>query len=127
MPATPGPDRPISLEQLAHSAAGTARTASPAGPADWISRQSGVVPAPGLGRGPGVTERWATADHALAAAWMGDDLQVGPWAWPVGPDRQARKIPIGIPAVTYADLITLPGDPSAVAGFLDRIPLTRAA
>jgi hypothetical protein len=127
MPATPGPDRPISLEQLAHSAAGTARTAPAAGPADWIYRKSAVVPDPELAGDPVITERWATADHALAAAWMGDDLQVGPWAWPVGPDRQARKIPIGIPAVTYADLITLPGDPSAVAGFLASIPVPRAA
>ena len=48
MPATPGPDRPISLEQLAHSAAGTARTAPAAGPADWIYRKSAVVPDPEL-------------------------------------------------------------------------------
>jgi hypothetical protein len=125
VPAQPGPDQPISLEQLAHSAAETARSAPGVGPADWIYRKMAVVPDPELAGDPVITERWATADHILAAAWIGDDLEVGPWAWPVGPDRRARKIPIDTMGVTYGDLIALPGDPSAVAGFLASTPVPR--
>jgi hypothetical protein len=83
------------------------------------------VPDPELAGDPVIVERWATADHTLGAAWTGGGLEVGPWAWPVGPDRQARKTPIGVPAVTYGDLIALPGDPSAVAGFLASTPVPR--
>lgn len=125
MPAQSGPDRPISLDQLAHSAAETARLAPGVGPADWIYWKTAAVPDPELAWVPVITERWTTADHTLAAARIGDDLEVGPWAWPVGPDRQPRKIPMHSPGVTYGELIALPGDLSAVAGFLAGTPASR--
>jgi hypothetical protein len=74
---------------------------------------------------PGDRGTLATADNATAAAYIGGQLEVGPWAWPVNPARQTMKAPIHQPAVSYDSLSALPSEPRALVSLLGETPVTR--
>jgi hypothetical protein len=73
-----------------------------------------------------IAERWATADNTTAAAYVGGEMEVGPWMWPVDPRGEIRKRPIMQPTVSYDSLSSLPGAPDELVAQLARTPVTRA-
>lgn len=82
-----------------------------AGPARWVYRRSAVVPVPEMAGEPEVTERWSTADGTAAAAYAGGRLET----------TSSREVP----AISYAALRELPGDPAALARLLAETPVPR--
>ena len=82
-----------------------------ADPAQWVYRKSAVVSVPEMARKPEVTERWATADGTAAVAYAGGRLEMT-----FSPE---------VPAISYAALRDLPGDPAALAQLLADTPVPR--
>ena len=96
-----------------------------ADPVQWVYRKSAVVSVPGMAARPVITERWSTADGTMAAAFVDGRLETGPWSWPVGPGGAIRKSSLQLPAIGYASLRGLPGDPAALARLLADTPVPR--
>ena len=101
------------------------------GPSQWAYRENAIVAAPEMAASPVTATRWATADGSVAAAYIGGQLEVGPWAWPVGPSAanlprewpaglgdEISKVPLDLPALSYGSLSSLPGDPAEIIGIL---------
>ena len=82
-----------------------------ADPARWVYRKSAVVSVPEMAGEPEVTERWTTADGTAAAAYAGGWLETTS-----SPE---------VPAISYAALRELPGDPAALAQLLADTPVPR--
>jgi hypothetical protein len=82
-----------------------------ADPARWVYRKSAVVPVPEMAREPEVTERWTTADGTAAAAYVDGRLET--------------TSSLEVPAISYAALRELPGDPAALAQLLADTPVPR--
>lgn len=100
---------PLTAEMLAGRAA--AAPDPVADPARWVYRKSAVVSVPEIAREPAVTERWATTDGTAAAAYAGGRLEMMS-----SPE---------VPAISYAALRDLPGDPAALAQLLADTPVPR--
>ena len=100
---------PLTADMLADRAA--AAPDPVADPAQWVYRKSAVVSVPETARKPEVTERWATADGAAAVAYAGGRLEMTS-----SPE---------VPAISYAALRDLPGDPAALAQLLADTPVPR--
>jgi hypothetical protein len=100
---------PLTGDMLADRAA--AAPDPVADPAQWVYRKSAVVSVPEMARKPEVTERWATADGTAAAAYAGGRLETTS-----SPE---------VPAISYAALRDLPGDPAALAQLLADTPVPR--
>jgi hypothetical protein len=117
----------ITVEELA----GRSAVAALAGPdvtaGQWVYRRNAVVAVPGQADIPVVVERWATADGRTGAAYIDGHLEVGPWAWPVGPGRESVRSRLSEPDISYAALSSLPGDPGELAGLLAKTPVPRDA
>jgi hypothetical protein len=71
-------------------------------------------------------EGWATADNTTAAAFIGGQLQVGPWAWPLTPAGGSTRGPRDQPTISYSSLGSLPARPRALVRLLARTPVRRA-
>ena len=82
-----------------------------ADPARWVYRKSAVVPVPEMAGEPEVTERWSTADGTAAAVYAGGRLET--------------TSSLEVPAISYAALRELPGDPAALAQLLADTPVPR--
>ncbi|HLJ98545.1 MAG TPA: hypothetical protein VKU39_01420 [Streptosporangiaceae bacterium] len=112
------------------------------GPGQWVYRKSAVVPVPDMAGRPAITERWATADGTVGAAYVDGQLEIGPWSWPVPPGRDAAdpllrrfahpaggtagwRSPLELPAIGYGELSGLPADPVALARLLADTPVPR--
>jgi hypothetical protein len=111
---------------LASRAAAAALSGPAVSPGQWVYRNYAVVATPDNAASPVTTERWATADNTTAAAYIGGQLEVGPWTWPVNPAGKTLKSPIAQPAISYDSLTSLPGKPRALAALLGKTPVTRA-
>jgi hypothetical protein len=114
----------LTVDELASRAAAAALPVP--GPGQWVYRNYAVVAAPGNALSPVIAERWATADHCVAAAYVGGQLEVGPWSWPADPQGEIRRMPIRHPAVPYASLSALPEAPGDLLAQLARTPVDRA-
>ena len=100
---------PLTADMLADRAA--AAPDPVADPAQWVYRKSAVVSVPEMAREPEVTERWTTADGTAAAAYAGGRLET--------------TSSLEVPAISYAALRELPGDPAALAQLLADTPVPR--
>jgi hypothetical protein len=121
-----GGGQSLTAEVLASRAAAAALSGPVVSPGQWVYRNYAVVAAPGNASSPVIAERWATADYTAAAAYVGGQLEVGPWMWPVDPHGQIRKRPLMQPAVSYGSLSSLPGTPGELVALLARTPVPRA-
>src|SRR6266487_6991562 len=125
-PSPSGETAGLTAKVLASRAAAAALLGPAVSPGQWVYRSYAVVAAPDHAASPVTAERWATADNATAAAYIGGQLEVGPWTWPVNPARQTMKSPIIQPAVSYDSLSSLPRRPRALLTLLGKTPVTRA-
>jgi hypothetical protein len=116
----------LTAKALASRAAAAALSGPAVSPGQWVYRNSVVVATPGNAASPVSVERWATADNATAAAYIGGQLEVGPWMWPVNHAGGAMKSPLTQPAVSYDSLSSLPSNPRALVTLLGKTPVTRA-
>ena len=116
----------LTAKGLASQAAAAALSGPAVSPGQWVYRNCAVVAAPDNAASPVTAERWATADNAAAAAYVGGRLETGPWTWPVSPARETMKSPIAQPAVSYDSLSSLPRRPRALVTLLGKTPVTRA-
>jgi hypothetical protein len=91
-----------------------------------VYRQCAVVATPDNAASPVTAESWATADNTTAAAFIGGQLEVGPWAWPVTPAGGPTRRPRDQPAIGYSSLGSLPASPRALVRLLARTPVRRA-
>jgi hypothetical protein len=121
--------------------AATAAMASPeVTPGQWVYRRNAVVAVPEQAGNPVVVERWFTADGSTGAAYVDGDLEVGPWAWPVGPGGQrpgsqrkgsqspggqSARSELSEPHISYASLASLPNDPGELVELLANTPVPR--
>ena len=123
-----GSDEPAGLtaKVLASRAAAAALSSPAISPGQWVYRNYVVVATPENAASPVTAEHWTTADNSTAAAYVGGQLEVGPWMWPVTPARGTMKMPISKPAVSYNSLSSLPSSPRALADLLGETPVTRA-
>jgi hypothetical protein len=109
------------------SRAAAAALSGPAVPAgQWVYRRCAVVATPDYAGSPVTAEGWATADNTTAAAFIGGQLEVGPWAWPVTPAGGSTRQPRDRPAISYSSLGSLPARPRALVRLLARTPVRRA-
>jgi|SRR5215469_9294245 len=107
--------------------AAAAALSGPVVPArQWVYRRCAVVATPDDAGSPVTAEGWATADNATAAAFIGGQLEVGPWAWPVTPAGGSVRRPRDRPAISYSSLGSLPARPRALVRLLARTPVRRA-
>jgi hypothetical protein len=116
----------LTAKVLASRAAAAALSGPAVSPGQWVYRKYAVVATPDNAASPVTAERWATADNATAAAYIGGQLEVGPWTWPVNPAGRTIKSPIAQPAISYNSLTTLPSKPRALVIRLGKTPVTRA-
>ncbi len=116
----------LTAKVLASRAAAAALSGPAVSPGQWVYRKYAVVATPDNAARPVTAERWATADHATAAAYLGGQLEVGPWTWRVNPAGEISKSPIAQPAVSYGSLTSLPSRPRALLSLLGQTPVTRA-
>ena len=116
----------LTAKVLARRAAAAALSGPAVSPGQWVYRNYAVVATPDNAASPVTTERWATADNTTAAAYIGGQLEAGPWAWPVNPVGKTLKSPIAQPAISYGSLTSLPGNARALAALLGKTPVTRA-
>ena len=126
--STPSSGKPAGLTAkiLASRAAAAALSGPAVSPAQWIYRNYAVVATPDNAASPVTVERWATADNATAATYIGGQLEIGPWTWPVSPAGETMKSPITQPAISYDSLSSLPSKPRALVALLAKTPVTRA-
>jgi hypothetical protein len=109
------------------SRAAAAALSGPAVPAgQWVYRRCAVVATPDNAASPVTAEGWATADNTTAAAFIGGQLEVGSWAWPVTPAGGSTRRPRDRPAISYSSLGSLPARPRALVRLLARTPVRRA-
>lgn len=94
-------------------------------PGQWVYRRNAVVAVPEQADSPVVVERWFTADGSTGAAYVAGDLEVGPWAWGVGPDGESGRGELPEPHIGYAALSSLPDDPAALVDLLANTPVPR--
>jgi len=116
----------LTAKVLASRAAAAALLGPAVSPGQWVYRKYAVVATPDHAASPVTAERWATADNAMAAAYIGGQLEVGPWTWPVNPAGRAIRSPIAQPAISYSSLASLPSKPRALVILLGKTPVTRA-
>jgi hypothetical protein len=125
-PSSSGETAGLTAKVLASRAAAAALSGPAVSPGQWVYRRYVVVATPGNAASPVTAERWATADNATAAAYIGGQLEVGPWTWPVNPAGRAIKSPIAQPAISYNSLTSLPSKPRALVSLLAKTPVTRS-
>jgi putative intracellular protease/amidase len=127
-PDTSNPDTSaqwITAAELASRAAAAAMASPDVTPGQWVYRRNAVVAVPEQADRPVIVERWATADGTAGAAYVDGRLEVGPWAWPVGPGGQSVRSELGEPHISYASLASLPDDPGALVDLLASTPVPR--
>jgi hypothetical protein len=115
----------ITGEELASRAAAAAMAGPDITPGQWVYRRNAIVAVPEQADRPVVVERWATADGTAGAAYVDGRLEVGPWAWPVGPAGESRRAELGEPHISYASLASLPEDPRELVELLASTPVLR--
>lgn len=124
-PASSG-EAGLTAKVLASRAAAAALSGPAISPGQWVYRQCAVVAIPDDAASPVTAEGWATADNTTAAAFIGGQLEVGPWAWPVTPAGGPTRRPRDQPAISYGSPGSLPASPRALVGLLARTPVSRA-
>jgi hypothetical protein len=116
----------LTAKVLASRAAAEASLVPAVSAGQWVYRRCAVVATPDGAASPVTAEGWATADYTTAAAFIGGQLEVGPWAWPVTPAGGPTRRPIAQPAISYNSLGSLPASPRALVRLLARTPVRRA-
>ena len=84
-PSSTGETAGLTAKVLASRAAAAALSGPAVSHGQWVYRNYAVVATPDNAASPVTAERWATADNATAAAYIGGQLEVGPWTWPLSP------------------------------------------
>ena len=115
----------MTLAELASQAVTAALADPDITPGQWVYRRNAVVAVPEQADRPVVVERWFTADGTMGAAYRDGRLEVGPWAWGVGPDGESRRGDLREPHISYAALPSLPDDPGALVNLLANTPVPR--
>jgi hypothetical protein len=116
----------LTAKVLADRAAAAALSGPAVSAGQWVYRRCAVVATPDDAASPVTVEGWATADYTTAAAFVGGQLEVGPWAWPLAPAGGPARRPIAQPAISYGSLGSLPTRPRALVKLLARTPGRRA-
>ena len=115
----------MTVAELASRAAAAALASPDVTPGQWVYRRNAVVAVPAQADNPVVVERWLTADGSTGAAYVDGRLEVGPWAWPVGPGGQSARSELTEPHISYASLASLPDDPGVLVELLASTPVPR--
>jgi hypothetical protein len=115
----------VRVEELASRAAAAAIAGPDITPGQWVYRRNAVVAVPEQPDNPVIVERWATADGTAGAAYVDGRLEVGPWAWPVGPAGETLREELDEPPISYASLASLPEDPGELVELLASTPVPR--
>jgi hypothetical protein len=116
----------LTAKVLASRAAAAALSGADVTAGQWVYRRWAVVATPDNAASPVAAEGWATADNTTAAAFIGGQLQVGPWAWPPAPAGGSARRPRDQPPISYSLLGSLPARPRALVRLLARTPVRRA-
>lgn len=116
----------LTAKALADRAAAAALSGRAVTAGQWVYRRWAVVATPDNAASPVTAEGWATADNTTAAAFIGGQLEVGPWAWPLTPAGGSARRPRDQPAISYSSLGSLPARPRALVRLLARTPVRRA-
>jgi hypothetical protein len=111
--------------ELASRAVAAAQADPEVLPGQWVYRRNAVVAVPEQADSPVVVERWFTADGSTGAAYRQGHLEVGPWAWGVGPDGEGGRGELPAPHIGYGTLSSLPDDPAELAELLANTPVPR--
>jgi hypothetical protein len=115
----------MTVAELASRAVAAAMAEPDIIPGQWVYRRNAVVAVPEQADRPVVVERWFTADGTTGAAYRQGSLEVGPWAWGVGPDGEGGRGELPEPHISYAALSSLPDDPATLVDLLASTPVPR--
>jgi hypothetical protein len=115
----------MTVAELAVRAVAAALAGPDVGPGQWVYRRNAVVAVPAQADHPVVVERWFTADGTTGAAYVDGELEVGPWAWPVGPGGESRRAGLSEPHISFAALASLPDEPGELVELLANTPVPR--
>lgn len=115
----------MTVAELASRAVAAALADPDIAPGQWVYRRDAVVAVPEQADSPVVVERWFTADGTTGAAYREGQLEVGPWAWGVGPDGEIGRGELPGPHISFAALASLPDDPATLVDLLASTPVPR--